>query len=356
MSATMPARNIDLFTPVVSENAQHPNFRNIHKQPNGFNCDVLNDWARGFQDRDGKFVKEFQTTFDSSFWELYLFAVLKHLHLEGDFSVSSPDFYVTNIGGVNIEATVASHGLGATPEFMKDGAEAPKDLNEFNRQTILRIRNSLDTKRKKYQDRYSSLSHVRNRPFVVAVTTFDRPFAQLTSQRAIEAVLHGYYVDEERFLRDGGALKGYQIAAVTKDNQSDVPVGVFSSQEFAWLSAVVFSSCATWGKVRALSSDPNPNIVFQAVRLNANGVAPHVVRAPKSRYSESLLDGLSVYHNPLATHKLSLEMFRHEEVFQSFYSEEEQDWVYEHRNGLLVWRSVLTGIAAPTSAEKNHGK
>ena len=60
------AMSTDLFTPVVSESAQHPNFRNIHKQPNVFNCDVLNDWARGFPDRDGKFVKEFQTTFDSS--------------------------------------------------------------------------------------------------------------------------------------------------------------------------------------------------------------------------------------------------------------------------------------------------
>lgn len=31
----------------------------------------------GFEDRDGKFVKEFQTTFNSSFWELYLFACLR---------------------------------------------------------------------------------------------------------------------------------------------------------------------------------------------------------------------------------------------------------------------------------------
>jgi hypothetical protein len=68
---------MDLFTPVVGEEAQHPYFRSIWKQANGFNCDVLNEWARGFKNRDGKFVKEFQTTFDSSFWELYLFAVIE---------------------------------------------------------------------------------------------------------------------------------------------------------------------------------------------------------------------------------------------------------------------------------------
>jgi hypothetical protein len=51
---------MDLFTPLVSEETQHPNFRTISKYTNTFNQDVLNDWARGFKDRDGKFVKEFQ--------------------------------------------------------------------------------------------------------------------------------------------------------------------------------------------------------------------------------------------------------------------------------------------------------
>jgi hypothetical protein len=80
---------MDLLTPVVGEEAPHPNFRTITKYANTFNKDVLNEWARGFKDRDGKFVKEFQTTFDSSFWELYLFAAMKHFHLEVDFSFSN---------------------------------------------------------------------------------------------------------------------------------------------------------------------------------------------------------------------------------------------------------------------------
>jgi hypothetical protein len=72
---------MDLFTPVVSEALQHPNFRSICTQQNGYNCDVLNEWARGFKDRDGKFVYEFQATFDTWFWELYAFAVLKQYGL-----------------------------------------------------------------------------------------------------------------------------------------------------------------------------------------------------------------------------------------------------------------------------------
>lgn len=338
---------MDLFTPIVSEKEQHPNFRNISKQANTFNCDVINEWATGFQDRDGKFVKEFQTTFDSSFWELYLFAVLKQYGMRVNFAVPSPDFLVTTPGGMNIEATVALHAQGAPAEHSERRVEdIPRDLNELNRQTILRIRNSIDTKHKKYSNLYASLDHVRNRPFVLAITAFDSPYARLACQRAIEAVLYGYYVDEERFLKKGGTLQGRRLTSVRKDNLSEVPLAVFGRAEFCWLSAVIFSSCASWGKVRALSSDPNPNIFFEALRLNANGVMPHVVRARKSAYSESLLDGLRVYHNPAATQKLDVSAFRHPDVFQSYYSEEDDEWMHDQRDGLLLWRSVRTEMKA----------
>jgi hypothetical protein len=199
---------------------------------------------------------------------------------------------------------------------------------------------------------YSSLDHVKNRPFVLGITVFDRPFGRLACQRAIEAVLYGYYVDEERFLQEGGALQGRHVSAVTKNNLSKVSVGVFAQEEFAWLSAVVFSSCATWGKVRALSSDPKPNIFFEAVRLNATGVIPHVVRTRKTQYSESLLDGLRVYHNPSATHKLDVATFRYPDVFQSYFSEKDEEWMHDQRDGLLLYRSVLTGISSTKPPEE----
>jgi len=274
-----------------------------------------------------------------------LFAVLKHYGMQVDFSVPSPDFLVTTDGGMNIEATVALHAQGAPPERSERRAEdIPKDLNELNRQTILRIRNSIDTKHKKYSKLYASLDHVRNRPFVLAITAFDSPYARLACQRASEAVVYGYYVDEERFLKEGETLQGQRLTSVRKDNLSEVPLAVFGREEFSWLSAVIFSSCASWGKVRALSSDPNPNIFFEAVRLNTSGVMPHVVRAKKSAYSESLLDGLRVYHNPSATHKLDVKAFRHLDVFQSYFSEGDAEWMYDQRDGLLLYRSVITGI------------
>ena len=177
-----------------------------------------------------------------------MFAVLKHYGMQVDFSVPSPDFLVTTDGGMNIEATVALHAQGAPPERSERRAEdIPKDLNELNRQTILRIRNSIDTKHKKYSKLYASLDHVRNRPFVLAITAFDSPYARLACQRASEAVVYGYYVDEERFLKEGETLQGQRLTSVRKDNLSEVPLAVFGREEFSWLSAVIFSSCASSG-------------------------------------------------------------------------------------------------------------
>jgi hypothetical protein len=98
---------------------------------------------------------------------------------------------------------------------------------------------------------------------------------------------------------------------------SSVDLGVFKNDEFKWLSPVMFSSCATWGKVRALSADPNPNIIFEAVKYNPNGTQPHIVKAKKANYTERLLDGLRVYHNPLAAHPLDRAVFRHSEFFRA---------------------------------------
>jgi hypothetical protein len=156
--------------------------------------------------------------------------------------------------------------------------------------------------------------------------------------------LLGYYVDEERFFREGGELKGYDITSLTKDNGSPVKLGVFKGEEFGWLSAVIFSSCATWGKVRALSADPNPNVTFEALRYNPNGTQPHYTKAKKANYEERLLEGIRVYHNPLARYPLDPAIFRHRDVFQTYYSEDQDDWVYEFRDGLLLFRRVDTRI------------
>lgn len=78
---------MDLFAPIVPAELHHSNFKNFLTYYSKEIRDELQRWADGFVDRDGKFVKEFQTTFNSCFWELYLNAIFRSLRFQLDFSL-----------------------------------------------------------------------------------------------------------------------------------------------------------------------------------------------------------------------------------------------------------------------------
>lgn len=42
---------MDLFTPIVPEEAWHPNFAALVRHGNEFNAAVITDWAKGLVDR-----------------------------------------------------------------------------------------------------------------------------------------------------------------------------------------------------------------------------------------------------------------------------------------------------------------
>ena len=121
-------------------------------------------------------------------------------------------------------------------------------------------------------------------------------------------------------------------------------MGLFTKGLMPEISAVIFSSCATWGKVRALSSDPNPNIRFTALRQNMASPKPHIIKASGSKYYETIFDGLRVYHNPSAYYPIDPKLFRRKEVFQSYYSFERGEWDYEQSEGQLLFRTVFTEL------------
>lgn len=77
MAALTP--DLDLFTPVVPKDRWHPNYDRIQNWAPDQEKQVLRDWSRGFRDRDGKFVKELQTTFNPCFGNCIFTRSLKRL-------------------------------------------------------------------------------------------------------------------------------------------------------------------------------------------------------------------------------------------------------------------------------------
>lgn len=306
-----------LFVPLVPSDAQHPIYCRLLQPQNAPERAVLEAWARGMPDRDGKFVKEFQTTFESGLWELYLHACLKAWGHRIDFTHASPDFTVTAPTPYLLEATIAAPERGGQPAFGDGPPTLPDDFNKFNRLATLRVCNSFTSKVRRYREYYRSLPDAAGKPFVIAIAPFDRPAAHLASNRPIVAALYGDYYDEEATIAGlDERVVHERVQTVIKDSGVEVPVGLFTDARFADVSAVIYGPLATWGKLCALSHAPGRESVFTTMHPNPDSLYPEVRRAAKADYVEDLFDGLYVLHNPYANQPLDETVFDHPRVGQ----------------------------------------
>jgi hypothetical protein len=333
--------SLDLFTPKVEPDRFHPNFKIILNQWSPYDKDILSEWASGFTDRDNKFVIEFQTTFNSCFWELYLFACLKFLDLPVDFRLSAPDFVVPLFWNeFCIEASIARNAPNQSAEWEKDisklkSLKRDKIVNE----ATIRLANTLVGKHKKFLSTYAGMPHVKNRPFVIAIAPFEQPNFEVQNDQAMRRVLYAY---DRPVFRGNTCIRHEYIQSIRKKSGSSIELGFFKDRQMKEISAVIFSNTATAGKVRALSHDPNPNVWFRTLRFNKKGKKAFVWGVAKPDYYESLLDGLHVFHNPFATYRLPWDLFDKQGVTQHFYDSKHPWPPFKTTHGALIQRSVMT--------------
>ncbi|MGO0789418.1 glycosaminoglycan attachment site [Herbaspirillum seropedicae] len=330
---------IDLFTPVVAPDRQHPVYQMLMHPPNAPERAVIANWADGFQDRDGKFVQEFQMTFESGFWELYLHAALKEWNLPVDMRHHAPDFLIGGRQPFGIEATIAAPAQGGKPAYGYSAKDIPDDFTQFNIESTLRICNSFDGKVKRYRKYYKSLPHMADMPFVIAIASFDRPLAHFASLRPILAAIYGIYHDEAMTPKDATTVLSYNVSAAPKTETVDIDVGLFCDDTYADVSAVFYSSLVTWGKLRALATNPTAQQIFTTFHPNAESVEPQVRHIKKINYSEHLMDGLCVLHNPFAKQPLSKDLFSHPRIMQATIASD-GELIIDAPNDFLLARMV----------------
>lgn len=261
---------------------------------------VLSSWADGLRDRDGKFIQEFQSTFESGLWELYLHAATKTWGFRLDQSAASPDYVAISPFPLSIEATIAAPAIGGKLAFGYDARDIPEDFGRFNAEAAIRICNSFTSKVKRYREHYAKLSHVANRPFVVAIAAFDRPLAHFAAGRSIIAAMYGLYHDEALTPPDAKNVVSYNVTGAAKSEAVDIPLGMFCEPTYPEVSAVIYSALATWGKVRALADNPAAKTIYRTFHPSSDDLYPEVRTALKKEYKEHLLDGLLVLPNPFA--------------------------------------------------------
>lgn len=314
---------MELFKPIVGEESQHPNFKRVMLSPDSQKR-VIEGWAEGFVDRDRKFVKEFQTRFNPCFWELYVFACLKELGLTVDFRFGSPDFVVASgfcrcciecVVAENARGKQAEHGL--TIESRLQNPQGPR-REDIAYEASIRLANSVSAKYAKYQNRYGKLEHVQGKAFVLAVAPFEEPHFWIQRLDGITNVLYAA-----------------KLGSVRKENKTEFPLGFFLDAGMAEVSAVIFSNVATYSKVVALASDKDSVNCFVTARHGHTGLNYYT-----DGYSESLLDGLFVLHNPHARFPLETQQLSAKGVAQVY--ADGSRLVAEFPHGYLLERSCMS--------------
>lgn len=338
---------MDLFTLQVDEDKLHPNFKSVTKNdiPSsyvsiGMNLEkdrkTLESWCEGFPDRDHKFVKEFQTTFNSSFWEMYLYKLFSNYNFSFNWGHNSPDFFLnSNSIDFIVEATSANKANDEKPnEWDKEEPLAnilnPKayenyqnNMNEANRYSMIRLSNGILGKHKKYKSSYSTLEHVKNKPFIIAIAPFEQPFFYYQYSRPIMALLYDIYVDEEihyKNPKDYPHPPTVYLNSIKKDNGSEISLGFFNDDSMKEISAIIFSCNALWSKL----SDKEKTLIF----LTKQGII-------MERTHELVEDGLFIFHNPYARYPLDKSLFRKDRVCQVYLNDSPQN-VDEGRETLFL--------------------
>ncbi len=333
---------IDLFKILANDNKLHPHFTNLMKDAQKPIREVLNIWVDGFEDRDNKFSKQFQETFNSMFWELYLHQSFKELNMNIDFSKASPDFTVSTSYGNDmcIEAVISNNGDKDEPEWSDVGHSefSNKSRIEFLNYSSIRLLNAITTKHKKYQDDYVELSHVKNKPYIIAVAPYEQSMFFIQNNEAINMVLYAQGLSHNLESKDKETVfKEIGIPYVEKENGTKLDLGIFTTDKYKEISAIIFSTTATYSKAKVQS---NMDCTVRSSRYHRQDGL--IVNFTENKdYMETHLDGLQIHHNPFAEIPLDPKEFDRYEITHYRYNCGTKEIDVEQNDYTLISRNLM---------------
>ena len=308
---------LDLFKKLedVKEEALHQKFLMLRDNPILFHeRKIIESWTEGFVDRDNKIVKEFQTTFHSSFWEFYLFKVFKDSGFVIDFSYDSPDFIVKKPIEMNIEAVISNIRKDGKKEtdrklenFLNNTLPPHKinDFQEFLEESIIRHSNAIGAKSEKYLEKYRKKQWVKEDiPFVIALSSYGQIDYGREFHYPLLALLYGLYYDASEKIYKTMS----HIDNPNSETNATIPLGIFNNSNFEHVSAIIFSCTLTLGKLTALaiSNVESYHELQKVLNIRHDTEKPfYKIQIVSPKIPEELADGLMIFHNPYAKQKLT---------------------------------------------------
>ena len=317
---------LDLFQRIadIPEARLHPKFKFLRDNPmlKGERT-IIENWTEGFIDRDNKIIKEFQTTFHSSFWEFFLFRIFIDAGFTVDFNHDRPDFIIKTPFEINVEAVVSNIKQNGDGEETRNidnllSMIAPphrqENFDDFLDESIVRNSNAILSKNKKFIESYADCAWVKSEtPFIIALSSYDQVDYGREYYYSLIALLYGLYYDpitgKYRFVK----------SIIKPGTDAPIPVGLFNNSGMEHISAIIFSCTITLGKLTSLSisEDNFPAQMNKVITVRHDYEPPYFkIQEVSKENPEELSDGLFIFHNPFAKNKLSLDLFKGTNMLQ----------------------------------------
>lgn len=305
---------IDLFADLGRPvEALHPNFMVLRDSERMAPArDVIAGLCQEFDDPDGNFVEQFQTTgLDARIFELFLFAMFKESGHSIDRSHNRPDFLLTK-GGL----TVAVEAVTASPPSnggIRAYSTAPpqrtlEEQRHYLRHDLpIRLGSPLFTK---LRQRYWEAPHVVGKPLIVAIQDFHEGASLMNSSTPLANYLFGF---GQKGRMEDGHLVITELALGEHVGRKVIPSGFFHQPEAENISAVLFCNTGTIPKFARMGHQDNPRPGMRMLRFGTcychdpNAVLPNgFVYEVGHPYNppETWREGTSLIRNPKARYPL----------------------------------------------------
>jgi hypothetical protein len=280
---------------------------------------IIEEIASEFEDKDGNFIQQFQTTgFDSRLWELFLFSLFNENGFEILNDYDRPDFHLKKSETeLFVEASISNEKTDDiyTEEFIKEAIEL-KDINIQNELTdyyTIRLGSVLYSKLNK---KYWELNWVKGKPLILAITPFHNYIADFLPDSKIIEYLYGIAYKTE-IKESRLELKEIKKLDTHRYKKKEIPSNFFNQENVENISAVIFTNNCNVHKFNRMGFQKGygdndiiivrSGLAFDSTPGSTGKKFDTIVK--QGEVNEDWKESVSIFHNPNAIHKIDKELF-----------------------------------------------
>lgn len=298
--------------------------------------ELLQKWIDRFTPTDhlNKVIHQFQTSFRSVFWELYLSEIFQEEGMEIIHSGTSPDFELKKKEKTFfVEAVTANFSQSELSEEYRTLSDinGENDIYPIIDKSIIRVSNAISNKFNEFNKTYSLEGRLKNHPYIIAVYDCSQINYGQVGFYSLLALLYRARFDPDDKLdlqilcNDEFYTEEYKYQeSISKDNGSPIPLGLFCDENYSDISAILFTCTLTLGKLSSLvGSCSIPRSIIIERKYPESGTVMQFLRYSGSSSDEFLGDGLFLFINNYAKNPIHADFLEQEGINIISYDSEE---------------------------------